>query len=366
MVHHISTAPQWTVSDDDIAAIVCAYGLSLVSSTAIPLGGAVNGVVRVTTDAGVVVLRVHRTWTTVDRLEGVHRVQAHLRSHGLPIPHVLTGRSGHSWMWLDDRLVEVTTYIGGGAEADTWDEFTVSFTMLGHLHSALVSLPSGSVPAPAYSSFADPGTALAMLAETDGAFGWPGADRESYAEAVAVREEARRLLLRLHQERMTYEDSLTWTLIHGDYLGTNVLLADDRVVAILDFDRLTRRERIHDLAVALYCVLGRLHRAQPTEEPPTDAELARLAGLVADYQVTAQLPLSAAELAALPFEMARVPLYPVADAGYLAVAGDGSGAIAQTGMVARHLPRACWLADNADRVHDALQRRRIRDRSPAT
>jgi len=193
-----------------------------------------------------------------------------------------------------------------------------------------------------------------MLAETDDAFRWPGADRGNYAEAVAVREEARRLLLRLHQERMTYEDSLPRSLIHGDYLGTNVLLADDRVVAILDFDRLAWRERIHDLAVALYCVLGRLHRARPAEEPPTDAELARLAGLVADYEANVQLSLSAVEFAALPFEMARVPLYPVATAGHLALAGDETGAIAQTRMVARHVPRACWLVANADRIHNAL------------
>lgn len=353
MVHHISTAPQWTVSDDDIAAIADAFGLTLRSSTAIHLGGAVNGVVRVTSVKGEVVLRVHRPWTTVDRLEGVHRVQAHLRAHGLPIPDILAARGGRTWTRLGDRLVEAMPYVAGGAQADTWEEFAVSFTMLGRLHAELVSLPSGSVPAPAYGSFADPRTALSMLAETEAAF-TSCADREGYGEAATVRQEARKLWLRLQWERATYEDSLPRSLIHGDYLGTNVLIADGRIIAIVDFDRLAWRERVHDLAVALYCVLGRLHRAQPAEEPPTDAELARLAGLVADYEVTAQLPLSAAELAALPFEMARVPLYPVADAGYLALAGDETGAIAQTRMVARHVPRACWLVANADRIHNAL------------
>lgn len=357
MVDHISTASQWIVNGDDIATIADGYGLPLVSSTALPLGGAVNGVVRITTDAGgVVVLRVHRPWTTVDRLEGVHQVQVHLRSHGLPIPNVLTARDGRSWMWLHNRLVEVTEYVGGGAEADTWDEFAVSFTMLGHLHAALASLAPDSVPAPAYSSFADPGTALTMLAETDDAFG-SCVDCEGYSQATDLRQEARKLLLRLRQERTTYEDSLPRSFIHGDYLGNNVLLADDRVVAILDCDRLAWRERIHELAVSLYWVLGRLHRARPADEPPTDAELVRLAGLVTDYEATAQLPLNAAELAALPFEMARVPLYPVAAAGYLASTGDRLGAIAQTWAVGRHLPRACWLVANAGRIQDALLNR---------
>lgn len=72
----------------------------------------------------------------------------------------------------------------------------------------------------------------------------------------------------------------------------------------------------------------------------------RLAGLVADYEATAPTPPSSTEIAALPFEMARVPLYPVADAGYLAAA------VAQTRAVARHLPRASWLVAHADRLHD--------------
>ncbi len=347
MSHHISTAPQWAVSEKDIAGIADGFGLTLRSSTAVPLGGAVNGVVRVTTDAGEVVLRVHRPWTTVDRLEGVHRVQDHLRSHGLPVPDVLVARSGHRWMWLHDRLAEAMPYVPGGAQADTWEEFAVSFVMLGRLHAALASLPpnsvSTSVPALAHGSFADPRTALSMLAETDPAFA-SCADRERYGEAAEIRCEVRALLRHLYLERASYEDSLPRSLIHADFLGTNVLIANGRVIAILDFDRLAWRERVHDLAVSLYCVLGRLHRAQPATEPPTPAELARLAGLVAIYEESAAAPLDPRELAALPFEMARVPLYPVAEAGYLAAAGDGPGAIAEILLVASHLPRATGRA----------------------
>ncbi len=74
-----------------------------------------------------------------------------------------------------------------------------------------------------------------------------------------------------------------------------------------------------------------------------------------NYEATAHQPLNAAERAALPFEMARVPLYPIAEAGYLAAAGDTMDAIAQTRFAGRHLPRAQWLVDNADRVHERLR-----------
>lgn len=350
MIDISKASPQWTIVDGDVSRIADAYGLTVLSRGGQPLGGAVNGVARVATDRDDVVFRIHRPWTTVARLEGVHRVQACLRAQGLPIPDVLAARDGHSWTRLHHRLAEVIAYVEGGTEADSWDQFAASFTMLGRLHTALATVDPATVPAPRYSSYAEPGTALAMLAETDEPFR-SCANCEGYAEAVALREDARRLWDRLHRERLTYAAELPSSLIHGDFLGGNVQLAAERVIAILDFDRLAWRERIHDLGCSLYCVLGRRHRFRPADEPPSADDLVRLARLVTGYEATAHHPLDAAERAALPSEMARVPLYPIAEAGYLAAAGDTTEAIAQTLTAGRHLPRARWLADNAHLIH---------------
>ncbi len=276
MIDTCQASPQLTVLDGDVSRIADAYGLTVLRQGARPLGGAVNGVVQVTTDRGDVVFRIHRPWTTVARFEGVHRVQAQLRANGLPIPDVLASRDGRLWTRLHDRLVEVIAYVEGGAEADSWDQFTASFTMLGRLHTALAALDPAIVPVPGYSSYAEPGMALAMLAETDRAF-QTCASSEGYAGAAALREEARRLWSRLDRERLTYTEHLPPSLIHGDFLGNNVQLSVERVMAILDFDRLAWRERVHDLAGSLYCVLGRLHRARPADEPPSGDDLARLA-----------------------------------------------------------------------------------------
>jgi Ser/Thr protein kinase RdoA (MazF antagonist) len=206
--------------------------------------------------------------------------------------------------------------------------------------------------------------ALAMLAETDDAFR-SCAGGDGHDEAADIRERARCLWGRLDQARQGFAQHLPWGLIHGDFVGTNVLLANDRVIALVDFDRLAYRERIHELAVAMYCVLCRLHRAQPPDRPPTDDELARLAGLVVDYETTAYQSLSAMELAALPFEMARVPNYPIAYAGYLAAAGERLEAIADIRLAGVHLPRARWLVENADRIRAKLTRHSDRpERSP--
>lgn len=111
-------------------------------------------------------------------------------------------------------------------------------------------------------------------------------------------------------------------------------------------------------------MVGRLIWTQPPSEPSTDAELARLTRLVADYETNASEPLGP-EALALPFEMACIPLYPIVGAGNLASAGDWLAAIAQTRAVARHLPRASWLVTNADRLHKALLRRHIEEPVPA-
>lgn len=356
MISALQAAHQWVIGEDDIAVVGDAYGLTLDPRTATSLGGAVNGVARVCGISGEVVIRVHRPWTTSRRLEAVHRVQTRLRAQGFPIPEIFTSRCGRTWMVLHNRLVEVIRYVPDGHEADSWSEFAVSFSMFGQLHAAFASLGQAAVPAPMYSSYADPAMALAMLTETDDAFA-SCTYLKGFDTANAIRNEARRLLRLLRIKRAGYEDALPRSFIHGDFVGKNVLLSHGRVTALLDFDRLAYRERIFDVACSSCCMLSRLHRTQRSHIPPTERDLARLASVIAAYEEAAHLFLTPAEVAALPIEMARVQLFPVADAGYLVAAGEMTAALAQTRSVGHHLPRAWWLATHPHLVHQALQRR---------
>jgi hypothetical protein len=52
--------------------------------------------------------------------------------------------------------------------------------------------------------------------------------------------------------------------------------------------------------------------------------------------------------------MARVPLYPIVEAGYTAHVPYTSGPVAQTLAFARHVPVACWLVSEAARVRRTL------------
>lgn len=338
--------PQWVLSRRDIAAVAAAYGLTLLRAD-LPLpSGAVNGVARLATDAGEVVVRVHRPWTTAARLAAVHAVCTGLRENGLPLPRILTARDGTTATRLADRMVEVVEYVPHTHTADNWGRGGAAFAMLARLHAALDTLPPGLVPPP-YSSYATPAEALAMLDETEAAFAALAA-RPQYAKAAAVRGSARALLLPLAAARRGYEAELPRGLAHGDYGGDNVLFDGDRVVALLDFDFLGERERLADLAYALYWALERYGFAFPAR--PSDVALAHAAGLLAQYERHTARPLTPTERAALPLELARVPLYWVAEAGYLPADAAHAGPLDQTRRFARHVDRATQLVAAADRV----------------
>jgi hypothetical protein len=133
----------------------------------------------------------------------------------------------------------------------------------------------------------------------------------------------------------------------------NVLLVEGQVTANLDFDRLAYRELIVGLATSLSCALSRFDRFQSSLLPPTVDRLRQLARWLRAYADETSVALTPDELPALPFEMARVQLFPAADAGYLA-AGQREAAIEQTLPVARHLPRAWWMATNAEGISEFL------------
>ena len=241
---------QWSVTPADLDAIATAYGLAWQPPIVL-LGGAVNGVVRVGGDRGAVVVRVHRPWTTPARLASVHQIQEEVRSQGVPIPPVARTLAGATWTVIHDRLVELTPYVTHDGPANTWATVEEAGTLLGRLHGAFAAVPDGHLIPPAYSSYADPATALQMLDETREVFA-AHAREEGYGEAAATRAATTVLLTHLARERAAYEGSLPRSLIHGDYGGENVLLRANKVVAILDFDYMAERERIFDLAYMVY------------------------------------------------------------------------------------------------------------------
>ena len=346
-----SPSPRDGVED----AVAAAYGLWVTSTLSCKLGGAINHVLRVSTQRGDVVVRVHRPETTPARLLAVHRIQNHLRTVGLPIPAVLRTRDGASWIRFDGRLVEVLEYVPSGHEVATWRDGEAIVFELGRLHAGLRTVDARGLPRPVFECYATPATALELLADTEAGFR-SQAEQAAYPQAAATRASTLVLLRHLESARRAYGNALPRALIHGDYVGNNALVAGDRVVAIFDFDRLAVGDRIVEMARTLMYILSQVVYPRfgngTTAVGLSDHDLVAVARLIGRYVEAAGWRLTPAEYQALPFEMAGAPLFPIVTAG-----AEPALAVAETLIFAPHVPMSMWLAAHARRVSEVLQER---------
>ncbi len=130
--------------------------------------------------------------------------------------------------------------------------------------------------------------------------------------ALAICFEARELLMPIEKWWQDTGCRLIQQPIHGDYGGDNLLFDDDRVVALLDFDFLAIRERAFEIAYCLYWMLLRLEGRKPAECYSWN----RVGQMLGCYNSTSSRPLTSDEIRSIPIEMARVPLYWIAEANF--------------------------------------------------
>ena len=100
--------------------------------------------------------------------------------------------------------------------------------------------------------------------------------------------------------------------IHGDFGGDNLLFDDNRVVALLNFDFLAIRERAFEIDYCLYWMLLRLEGRKLAEGYSWN----RVGQMLGRYNSTSSRLLTSDEIRSIPIEMARVPLYWIAEANF--------------------------------------------------
>ena len=128
-------------------------------------------------------------------------------------------------------------------------------------------------------------------------------------------DEAEALAKLISSAEPVLQADLPKQLVHGDFWDNNVLLRGREVALVTDFDFMGERHRIDDIALTLYFTC--LEFFEPLV---SDNTLVRLRRLLDAYDLGSERPLSSEERAALPFAIARQPLWSVG--GWVPVLDD--------------------------------------------
>lgn len=303
------------------------------------LGGAYNLNARVETPRGIYVARVYRPWITAQRLRALHALKHWLHTQQLPIVLPIPTVAGNTLTTYQDRLIEVERFLPHSDAPELRACYAQAFALLGRFHTVLAGYThAATFPQPLVENYGLPAILTQWVEQTKHRI--QQLSHVQAAEAVAVCDKTIELLEYLSLWWREAEHQLPRQLVHGDYGVGNLLWQDHQVVAIGDFDFLAFHERIFDIAYPLYWMCARL---DPVMDPQGWA-WDQVAAMISHYNTSSHQPLVSEERRAIPLEMARVPLYWIAEAGFLEDPTDA--VLSYTKGVAA----AQWLIEHADEI----------------
>ena len=303
--------PRATITPALLDLVVQHYQLGSVLSVT-DLGGTYNLNIALQTAEATFVARVYRPWVTYERLLAIQPLKNQLVDYQIPVILPLHTTTGQTLIEVEQRLVEVELFIPHEQGSESWPHVQQRFAFLGQLHSVLSQLGNVvAIPAPQVENYALPQTLLSWTANTKQRLAQHHDPRVPAALAICGTVESL-----LHEIALWWEQSsndLPCQLIHGDYGLSNVLSAQGQIRAVVDWDFVAVHERVFELAYALFWMCERMEGATANYERAWQ----RVGEMVSLYQATNQRSLTEEEQQALPMEMARVPLYWIAEAAWL-------------------------------------------------
>jgi Ser/Thr protein kinase RdoA (MazF antagonist) len=287
-------------SDDLVAEIAVLFDLDEIHTWE-DLGGSRTTNLRLVCDGRQIVARVHRSSTSVERLAAEQAVRTLLARAGVPTVIPLADGEGRTWKALGNGdLVEAEAFVWSTSRMNSAARLLRGFCELARIHDALrhAKLPPAArhVSQANYISAGDATAATRQGVER--IQNWRNPQLTRFAnEALHLIERVTAAERRLRQAQVIQ-------VVHGDFWDNNVLFDKDLIAAVLDFGFMNERPRIDDLALPFWFYL-----LQHGQSHPTTADQKLLRSLVDAYDEATTLPLTAAELEALPLAIARQPAW---------------------------------------------------------
>jgi homoserine kinase type II len=275
----------------DITQVLAHYDLGTLHSTISSCRGMVNETAFVQTNKGKFVVRRNSRSANVDMLRYRHQLITHLHENNVPTPRLLPTQAGSTLLDLDGRFYEVMNFVAGEAlNPKRPQQFVNAGVTLALYHKAVENYKAP--PDAARLRYA-PQSLLALnevLMKRDFFMGDLSSTLSWY--------DGRAGRLRKMLSEKSY-GALPHLVIHGDIHLDNVLFAQDRVVALLDYDQVAWDTPVADLADALVAFAS-VDKPKVTHwgvfNGPLDEE--RAAKVIEGYASVRKL--SRAEMDALP------------------------------------------------------------------
>ena len=232
-------------ASDELARILSHYKTGIIH-TVDPLqaGNQRTPKVVISSDKGKFLLK-RRPKAKLERIALAHSVQRRLYKKSLPVSALVRSRHRHTAVCLDDFVYELFVYVTG-ARYDGSRQATLDIgKQLARFHQALNSFKQK--PTSPAVSFHDAHRVRRNL-ETIGAQGSVSSDRKTKHVTDQLQ-----VLYNSSSVRVNELGFGTWhrQIIHGDWHPGNMLFADQKLVAMLDFDSIRLAPAMIDLANGL-------------------------------------------------------------------------------------------------------------------
>jgi Ser/Thr protein kinase RdoA (MazF antagonist) len=297
------------------------------------LGGGLNLNLLVGRGGDQLVVRVHRPSMSQARLEDIQQIRNGLHDAGVPCSALVPARDGASWAQAAGRLVEVERFIPHDGRMNNPSRLARGLPLLGRIHSLLADAEVSSAGRAAeFANHIEPGRVVAgTRAGTARVKGW---NPTSYERRMASQAEVLAELVATGEAGLTA--GLPRQLVHGDFWDDNVFFRGQDPVFVADFAFMAERARIDDLALTLYYADIQFGLTSSQER------IAALRPLLRAYASGLDHPLTGPERAALPWAIARQPLWGIG--GWVALLDDQDTARAHARATFPAIQRALQLA----------------------
>jgi Ser/Thr protein kinase RdoA (MazF antagonist) len=307
------------------------------------LGGSLNLNLLAGRGGEQLVVRVHRPSVSAARLEDIQQVRDRLDAAGVPCSALVPAGDGARWARAAGRLVEVERFIPHAGTMITPLRLARGLPILGRVHALLTGVDvSAAGRAVEFANQIEPDCVLVgTRAGRDRIRRWhPSAHERRMAS------EAERLAELVAAGEAALAAALPRQLTHGDFWDDNVFFRGQDPVFIADFSFMAERARIDDLALTLYYADTELGLAG------TSDRIAALRPLVPAYASGLGEPPTSAEHQALPWAIARQPLWSIG--GWVALLDDPDRARAHACATFPAIARALQLVADIPAWHTGL------------